>query len=221
MLDASSTRSRRSRTASTRQPKLERQLAAAGARASTATRSTGRSPRRSRSGRCCSKARPVRARRPGHAARHVQPAPRVLVDQPTSTSTRRSSTSSDDAAPFMIYDSVLSEFAALGFEYGYSVADPTRSCAGRRSSATSPTARRRSSTSSSSPPKTSGASTAASSLLLPHGFEGQGPEHSSARLERFLVAVRRATTCASCTRPPPRSTSTCCAARCTPRTASR
>ena len=93
----------------------------------------------------------------------------------------------DDQAPFMLYDTVLSEYAALGFEYGYSVAIPTRSCAGRRSSATSPTARRSSSTSSSSPPPTSGASAAASSLLLPHGFEGQGPEHSSARIERFLT----------------------------------
>ena len=87
----------------------------------------------------------------------------------------------------MIYDSVLSEYAALGFEYGYSVADrdalvvlggAVRRLRQRRAG--------RSSTSSSSPPRTSGASAAASSLLLPHGFEGQGPEHSSARIERFL-----------------------------------
>ena len=132
--------------------------------------------------------RPVRlagqdSRRGTFGQRHA-----VIVDRVTGEDAHAAeAASTTGTTKFYVYDSLLSEYAAMGFEYGYSRRPPRRAgAAGRRSSATSPTARRRSSTSSSPRASRSGASTPASSLLLPHGYEGQGPDHSSARIERFL-----------------------------------
>ena len=162
---------------------------------------------------------------PRRRHRHPASPARTSSAAPSATATRcyhdavtgdasscRCSRSRSARAAFEIYNSPLTENASIGFEFGYNIQEPSRLVlweaqygdfingaqvildefltSGRAKWGLAPSL----------------------VLLLPHGYEGQGPDHSSARLERFLQPAAD-TTCASPTARRPRSTSTCCGGR--------
>jgi 2-oxoglutarate dehydrogenase E1 component len=112
----------------------------------------------------------------------------VLVDYHTEQEHVPLSVLGRGRASFRIYDSLLSEFAALGFDYGYSVAHPDALVLWEAQFGDFVNGAQIIIDQFLVAAKDKWGTESGLTLLLPHGFEGQGPEHSSARLERFLSA---------------------------------
>uniref|UniRef100_UPI00404A8DB8 multifunctional oxoglutarate decarboxylase/oxoglutarate dehydrogenase thiamine pyrophosphate-binding subunit/dihydrolipoyllysine-residue succinyltransferase subunit n=1 Tax=Candidatus Planktophila sp. TaxID=2175601 RepID=UPI00404A8DB8 len=131
--------------------------------------------------------RPIRlagqdSRRGTFSNRHA-----VVVDKENGSDWTPLGSLISDQNQFFVVDSLLSEYAAMGFEYGYSVARPEALVLweGQFGDFANGAQTVIDEFISSALQKWGERSSVV--LLLPHGYEGQGPDHSSARIERFLA----------------------------------
>jgi multifunctional 2-oxoglutarate metabolism enzyme len=111
----------------------------------------------------------------------------VLHDENTGLKYTPMQNLDDASAPFELYNSPLSEIACLGFEYGYSAASPSALVLWEAQFGDFANAGQVIIDSFIVSGESKWGQTSRLTLLLPHGYEGSGPEHSSARIERFLA----------------------------------
>ena len=111
----------------------------------------------------------------------------VLIDKVTAEEWTPLLYLGEGQARFWVYDSLLSEYAAMGFEYGYSVERPDALVLWEAQFGDFVNGAQTIIDEFISTREQKWGQRSSVVLLLPHGYEGQGPDHSSARIERFLA----------------------------------